>query len=796
MGGAGNRTMGGAGNRTMGGAGNRTMAKPETAQWAEPEAAQWAPPEAEADVTESSASFVLPDAGELDDPEADLDLLAEELQADGVEPGVPDLEGGAPTRRSDRCEAAWRARLAKLAPEIREALAPTGPLTILRALDSVQQAIDLGARDVNILTDFAYFAVYAHRRGYCPIRREDKEEVGEWLYLHKEVSQKLAAPAKAVEQHGPVPCVGPRENRLAAPAPDNAPDGLTGRYEYTLVGHTEPDGALALNQAGRHVEVSLAPFAEPGSRGRSVVFYAGDLDARARFLLVNKENLRDRRILVPRGSELDIVRVDGSAVGVARRWDSRASLFPVTVRSISRSLDGRKRSGLAGSVGEVVDVAKSFLSTIYVGPFLYRQEHLPLARSQVAFLGQRFTSAEFTGLVRRAAALKGHRSADKSAREELHGQIERYVDQTVNDRGRGVHQVDYPLARAVVRRLLSQRGFSDGKRRQSHLDWIQLVAEVTDRPVAADSVLGVRPSEGKVVGEYEYDVRLEVVEGAFFIGGGVGGMTVQQTKPTRWDKPFRLKVWFGAVGGSVKVGTDSIDGTAVSFLPWTPADFVGRVEWIEGGASVSAPGAEAALTAGFLHIYGSEVLPPLTVLSSGPELNTAIDAEKDGRWKLKVGASIGATGRMGRASATGPTRVVDVTRIDPEPVYAARGGGRQDVHFCFDSALLTPAARQNIRIVAALWRPFLVSSPSALSIVGYADKAGSEEYNRELSHRRAKNTLTAFRDVLGGAFAVSKVNTTGMGEAGARGGGPRAGAADRRVEVRLDGMTILVLAGE
>jgi outer membrane protein OmpA-like peptidoglycan-associated protein len=94
------------------------------------------------------------------------------------------------------------------------------------------------------------------------------------------------------------------------------------------------------------------------------------------------------------------------------------------------------------------------------------------------------------------------------------------------------------------------------------------------------------------------------------------------------------------------------------------------------------------------------------------------------------------------------------------------------VHFCFDSALLTPAARQSVRIGAALWRPFLTSPHSTMSIVGYADKAGSGEYNRMLSLRRAKNTLSAFRDVLAGACAVTGVTTTGMGEAGARGGGP------------------------
>ena len=185
------------------------------------------------------------------------------------------------------------------------------------------------------------------------------------------------------------------------------------------------------------------------------------------------------------------------------------------------------------------------------------------------------------------------------------------------------------------------------------------------------------------------------------------------------------------------------------------------------------PRAGAELSAGFLHIYGTELLPPLTVLEAGPELSTIVEFDTNGevhprKWKLGVGGGFGVSGLIGYAKATRKLEVLDLTQSDPEPIYAAQGGGRRDVHFCFDSALLTPAARQRIRIVSALWRPFLTSPRSTMSIVGYADKAGTEVYNLKLSEQRAENTLTAFHDVLGSAFAVKAPTTTGMGEAGAR----------------------------
>ena len=163
-----------------------------------------------------------------------------------------------------------------------------------------------------------------------------------------------------------------------------------------------------------------------------------------------------------------------------------------------------------------------------------------------------------------------------------------------------------------------------------------------------------------------------------------------------------------------------------------------------------------------------------------------------------VGVDIGVSGLVGWTSATQEPEILDLTQSDPEPIYAARGGGRRDIHFCFDSALLTPAARQRVRVISALWRPFLSSTRSTMTIEGYAEKAGTEAYNLELSQRRSENTLTAMRDVLDGAFALTRENMTltGMGESGARAGGARAGAPDRRVEVRLNGLTVLVLDGE
>ncbi|WP_066370340.1 S8 family serine peptidase [Herbidospora mongoliensis] len=713
-------------------------------------------------------------------------------------PGQALLRPTSPARPSDvlaeavtpHCKALWDKRLDKLSPQARVELDTQATLSYLPALQRVQRAIDLGVRDVDLLTDFAYFAAFAQERGYCPIPQGHRF-ADDWRWLQAEVTAKVGAPSKPPEQDGPVVCVGRGENKTAAPEPENAPDDLTGRYEYTSPGHTQALGALMLNQAGRHVEFSLSPFASPfaPATDRTVSFFAGDLDAQGDFFVVDRAHVERRYLLRIRDAGLEFAESSGGQFVVAHRVESRSTVFPTTVQSISRALDSP------------VELTKESLSSVHMGPYLYRHEHLPLSQDQAAFLHRQFCSTEFIELVRRAAEATGYRSVGDSARDDLIEKLERFVDKTVNDPANGVHQSDILLARTIVQRMLSQTGFSNGNRRQSCLDWIQMLAQAAERPIGGDSVLGVKPSRGKA-DTYVYDVNLELGGAAALLGGGLGEMSVRQVEPTAWPNPITLRVWFASFGGSVKFGIDHFRGQATSLLPWARGDFVGRIEQGKAGVGAMAGIVSAQLSAGFLLIYGSGLLPPLTVLSAGPELSTIIEFETNERinprkWTLKgVGGSIGLDLMIGWTSATKRLDVLDLTRPDQDPLFAVRGGGFRDVHFCFDSALLTPAARQRVRIVSALWRPFLTSPSSTMSITGYADKAGSSSYNDELSRLRAENTLTAFRDILDGSFAVPDVRPSGKGETAASASGERAGAPDRRVEVQLNGLTVLVLDGE
>lgn len=742
------------------------------------------------DVSQSFASFESEDVGATESFEAAA--MPSDLAEVSMSLGPSDPA-------SEKCKRAWFAKIRKLDEPIREVLDVDYQLSWIDTFERVQRAIDLGERDANLLTNFAYFAMEAFSVGYCPIRRGDTPSVNNWITVQREVLARLGGMKPPVKQVGPIACIGPRENRLAGPQAEGAPSGLTGRYEYTVTGHALPAGAMAVNQAGRHLEVSISPFVYPSRAlvDRELRFYECDIDPSGDYLAINRENHDRRFVLRPMpGNVLALAQPNEPApFATARRVETRATIFPDALVSIGESRD--PGSVHRGPIGRLVDAARRSVTTQQLTPFLLQREHQPLARHQVDHLRERFRSREWIDLLQAAIAATGHRSADARSRQSRVRDLDSFVRKVVYDRQHGIDDSDYRLARALVRRMLTETVVAYGGRRQSSLDWLQMVSQLTREPIGGDSIIGIEPLP-KDLGTYEYAISLDVVEAAAFIGGGAGTLTVQQVKPDRWPKPIKLRVWFASAGGFIKLGTDSFSGRATSPLPWTPRDFLGRVERVKGGVEVSVGPVGAGPSAGFLHVYGSEALPPLMVVSAEFfDSSFGIDADQTKPeftvWKVKAEVEIGLHGLMGWTKELDRLPVQDLTAVPPETLYGVSGGGQRTAHFCFDSAVLTPAARQLLRVAAATWRPFLTDSRSALEIIGHADQAGKPAYNMSLSENRAKNVERALRDILGSDLAVRSLDSKGLGEQQATGGGVRAGARDRRVEVKLNGFTVLSL---
>jgi outer membrane protein OmpA-like peptidoglycan-associated protein len=83
---------------------------------------------------------------------------------------------------------------------------------------------------------------------------------------------------------------------------------------------------------------------------------------------------------------------------------------------------------------------------------------------------------------------------------------------------------------------------------------------------------------------------------------------------------------------------------------------------------------------------------------------------------------------------------------------------KSDFSFGFDSAVIKPGAEDEIARVAAV----LVKYPQTnISIEGYTDSKGAEEYNMDLSRRRAEAVKAS---LIGRGLTSSRLQTIGFGE--------------------------------
>jgi outer membrane protein OmpA-like peptidoglycan-associated protein len=139
----------------------------------------------------------------------------------------------------------------------------------------------------------------------------------------------------------------------------------------------------------------------------------------------------------------------------------------------------------------------------------------------------------------------------------------------------------------------------------------------------------------------------------------------------------------------------------------------------------------------------------------------------------------------------------DYSEFKPVRDYSTEYGLKHQTHFCLDSAILTAAARQALRIVCAKYLTLFTSDESKLVIKGYADTLGTNPHNDKLSNFRAFNTLSAIKDILGVKFPNNmEAVAVGLGEIPAHLAGNLDQTPDpkwRRVDVFLNGHVVISL---
>jgi outer membrane protein OmpA-like peptidoglycan-associated protein len=167
---------------------------------------------------------------------------------------------------------------------------------------------------------------------------------------------------------------------------------------------------------------------------------------------------------------------------------------------------------------------------------------------------------------------------------------------------------------------------------------------------------------------------------------------------------------------------------------------------------------------------------------------------KQGKPKIKVRAE-GMVGSVSRRT----NKLIDLSTPFPASKKVT-GSLVAATHFCFGSSLLTPAARQLLRVVCADQLAALDSPKSYVTIIGHTDRPDTDSRNRELSVLRAQNVKTALTDILGNALKVppDNIRALGFGEWLAMfklHSNLVRNPADRRVDLLINGSLVATFRG-
>ncbi len=140
----------------------------------------------------------------------------------------------------------------------------------------------------------------------------------------------------------------------------------------------------------------------------------------------------------------------------------------------------------------------------------------------------------------------------------------------------------------------------------------------------------------------------------------------------------------------------------------------------------------------------------------------------------KAGLAAQATSSVG---AVGPVALA----APPPPASSDPGNYDLLITFDFDSATLTPQARENLdAFVAALQSQAL--QPHRFAVDGHTDAKGSDNYNQRLSERRA---VAVVDYLVAHGVDLARLDAHGYGETRPRNAADPEAPENRRVETRL-----------
>jgi len=610
------------------------------------------------------------------------------------------------------------------------------------------------------------------------------------------------------------------ENVLAKPKPDNAKYDLTGRFE--VINRSDPGEAfgmvLCLNQAGNWIEGVLSIVGNPQKYKDNPKFFL-------RFYVEIKDWAKPNTMIYIRGN-LHAFKVK------ARLMIQSADTVQILLEKGPLNF---KRAGNNPILTE------RHLANFKDNPLVRQTQWFPLLSPQRANIKSYFKDfknylpiqslPKYKNFIANSRRFLNVRNlivkavgGDTDSMDLLASALNQFIDENI-------HRSDRDIAAFYIRHYLDENHFDKAGWKLTLASWLYRQLRINKKYNYSDFVKfiygdksgdRITPADNRLY-QYKIDVSVSGLGVGYFIKGGYyrGSITITckqweelNVKNVDGSPEANLKIHFGELGGgfveSLNFG-QSFSGVAETDVLWMPADFVGLISIMKADAEVGANitkirnklGISAGIggTIGLMEIIGDSGLPPLNFgVYSLSGVVGGVEPTPQKERESKIGVEVTASVVIGSIWKDGDLPVPkDVIKYGNEETVlqtAYKGDGR--AHFKHDSALLTPAAENLIRKLCAN-EMFLLSSPkTVITIKGYTDMSGKDDYNKVLSENRAFNVKQKIIDVCGAKIKARFEKPLGLGE-GPANKDPAKKYYDpryRRVDIYINGQIVLSLTGE
>lgn len=300
---------------------------------------------------------------------------------------------------------------------------------------------------------------------------------------------------------------------------------------------------------------------------------------------------------------------------------------------------------------------------------------------------------------------------------------------------------------------------------------------------------------GAVVHKYSFSFNVVGLEAELILGFGLftGSMTITKVSPPTWQAPETYSFILGSAGGGFSAGVKfHFDGSGTMETPheWMPHDFQGWVSFLGLEASSTHPDKSQSVGYGITGVFftGSSGLPTLAGDASGSfnSMGYALAAGASGIWGYisQLGKPVNYS-EIAKHSANAPR---------PAQVKATQSA-EKSIHFAINSPDLNDVGKDALNAMAAENLALFSNPNTEITIDGHASRSGSADFNDRLSQKRADTVAGYLRGIVGKQLKakIKRVKGHGEREAAKTDADSTENAAWRKVEVKLNGTTVITL---